>query len=328
MRSTLKSELFKDSIYQKKYSKDFLTHELIENKIEIDTPDVSGVINELQLNGMFVVMKDIHAPKGYRFEVSNNFSVFVLHFGISGSYRYTPNEKKNPLLEIPDFHYNMFYLPHTNGILEYKGTPRRTLEIVFTLRLIKELVGDTYNHVLERIDGAVKNDKPFVFWKRPRPISSELGQVLEDIIACPFTGQLKKTYLQSKITTLLLDILIEFNGNLKPEPKIKLPKADIDRIRMVERHIKSNLKETLPISELSTIAGFNSTKLKRDFKRLHGTTIYKYITQLRMKKASALIRNEGFTIAQAAYEVGYGNPQHFTNAFKRTMGYLPSELKK
>lgn len=328
MRSTLKSELFKGSVYKKQYSKDFFTEELIENRIKIDASDVTGVIKELQLNGMFIVMNDIHAPKGYTFDVSNNFSMFVLHFGIGGNYRYTPHESQSPLLEVPDFHYNLFYLPCTNGILEYKGTPGRTFEVLFTVGFIEKLTGDTNSQTLEKVDCAVKEGKPFVFWKKPRPISSELGQVLEEIITCSFVGELKRTYLQSKITALLVDMLIEFNGNIKSEPKIELPKADIACIRRVERHIQSNLNKALSITELSAIAGFNGTKLKRDFKRLNGTTIYKYITQLRMNKASTLIRNEGLPIAQAAYEVGYGNPQHFTNAFKRTMGYLPSELKK
>ena len=328
MQSILKSELFEGSVYKNKYSKDFLTQELIEDKIEIDTPDVSGVIKELQLNGIFIWSNDIHAPKGYGFQVSSNFSLFALHFEIAGNYRYTPFENRSPLVDIPDFHYNVFYLPEVKGTLQYKGAPRRTLEIIFTLGLIKKLVGDKYGETLEKIEDMVRKGKPFVFWKKPRPISSELGQVLEEIINCPFAGQLKKTYLQSKITTLLVDILIDFNGNLKAEPKIPVSKTDIAGIRRVELHIKSNLKKALPIAELSTIAGFNGTKLKRDFKRIHGKTIYKYITLLRMKKASLLISNKGYTIAQAAYEVGYANPQHFTSAFKRTMGYLPSELKK
>ncbi len=328
MQSILKSELFENSIYQKKYSKDFLTDELIENKIDINTKHVSGVIKELQLDGIFIVSKNIHAPKGYSFGVSNNFSVFVLHFEIAGNYRYTSHEKQKPLLEIPDFHYNMFYLPQTNGLLEYKGAPRRTLEIVFTLGLIKKLAGVNYSQILEKIDNAVEKGRPFVFWKQPRRISPELGQILEEIMACPFDGHLKKTYLQSKITTLLVDLLIEANGKSKFYPKSGLPKKDMAGLRIVERHIKANLNKTLPIAELAIVAGFNGSKLKRDFKRVYGTTIFKYITKLRMERASVLIRNEGFTIAQAAYEVGYTNPQHFTNAFKRTLGYLPSKLKK
>ena len=327
MRSVLKSSLFRNSIYQKEYSKDFLADELIENKIDIDADSVSGTIRETQLDGIFVVNKDINAPNGYSFEVSNNFSVFVLHFEIAGNYCYTPKGGEQPLLEIGGFEYNMFYLPRTNGILEYKGNPRRTLEIIFTQGLIKKLIGENYAQVLERIGTAVEKGEPIVFWKRPCPISPELSRVLEAIISCPFDGRLKKTYLQSRITTLLLDILIQANAKHSPVPKIDMPNADMNSLRVVEHHIKANLNTSLCISQLTVVAGFNASKLKREFKRAYGTTIFKYITQLRMETASDLIVNRGLTIAQAAHEVGYSNPQHFTNAFKRTMGYLPSALK-
>ncbi|NJB70903.1 AraC-like DNA-binding protein [Saonia flava] len=328
MEATLKSDIFKNSIYRKKYTKDFLTKKLIENSIIVDTPQVTGVIQELQLNGMFVVMNTMDAPEGYSIKVLNDFPMFKLHFEIAGNYSYTHKEQHKPFVQIPDFHCNLFYLPRTNGLLEYKGSPRRTLEIIFTPGLIKKLAGDNYNELLKKINNVIEKDKPYVFWKQPRPISSEFGQILEDIIACPLTGHLKKTYTQSKITTLLVDLLVEANGKAKPSTKINIPKTDIAGLQIVEHHIKSNLNKTLPIKELAIIAGFNASKLKRDFKLVYGTTLFKYITRLRMEKASVLIRNEGLPIAQVAYEVGYTNPQHFTNAFKRTLGYLPSKLKK
>jgi len=328
MESTLKSDIFKNNIYRKKYTKDFMTKKLIENNISVDTPQVSGMIKELQLNGMFVIMKNVDAPEGYSFQVSNNFPMFVLHFEIAGNYSYTPEGQQKPLVQIPDLHCNMFYLPSTNGRLDYKGSPRRTLEVVFTLGLIKKMVGKNFKGILEKVDRAVQKDRPFVFWKKPRPISTQVSQTLEEIIACPYSGDLKNTYLKSKITGLLVEFLIETNGNWKPSPVKDLPKMDIDGLRLVEHHIHSNLKKAMPITELATIAGFNGSKLKRDFKRIYGTTIFKYITRLRMARASELIRIEDLSVAQAAYEVGYSNPQHFTNAFKRTYGYLPSLLKK
>ena len=47
-----------------------------------------------------------------------------------------------------------------------------------------------------------------------------------------------------------------------------------------------------------------------------------------MEKAKTLILNENYTVAEASYKVGYKNPQHFTVAFKKMYGYLPSELIK
>ena len=108
---------------------------------------------------------------------------------------------------------------------------------------------------------------------------------------------------------------------------VKLLNSDYLALVKVEAYIRKNLKETVKILDLSEIAGFNTTKLKRDFKKLYGMPVFKYITALRMEFAKTLITQDGASIAHAAFEVGYANPQHFTTAFKRTMGYLPSELK-
>ncbi|WP_418502299.1 helix-turn-helix domain-containing protein [Flagellimonas sp.] len=328
MVTTVRSTIFRDSAYVKKYSKDFFTEELIENHIHVATPQVTGIIKELQLNGIFVIAKNMNAPQGYSFEVSNNFPVFVLHFEIAGNYRYTPHGQQDSLIQIPEFHWNMFYLPITNGRLDYKGAPRRTLEIVFTLGLIKKIAGENFKNILEKVDVAVQKNAPFLFWEHPQAISPEIAQVLEEIIACPHTGHLKKTYLQSKITTLLVDLLMEGNGKPKSSFHTTLPKSDSDILRIIAQYIKTNLDKKLSIAELALMAGFNESKLKRDFKLIYGSTIFKYITRLRMEKAGYLIRTKGLSIAQAAHEVGYSNPQHFTNAFKRTLGYLPSKLKK
>ncbi len=328
MELILKSDIFEDSVYRKKFTKDFLTEELIENRIYVQSSHVQGTIEELQLNGVYVVCKDINAPSGYSYMVENNYETFKLHFEISGNYSCFYKDEQEPLVVIPEYHYNMFYLPRTDGRYDYVGSPRRTLELFFTLGFVKKIAGDNYGSVLERINNAIYSGKPYVFWDRPCPISHDMFQTLQEIIGCTFTGTLKQSYLQSKITGLLVEVLVEANKKPVRAQEIKLPKPDLAGLHLVEEYIKSNLNKALTIEELATKAGFNTSKLKRDFKRVHGTTVFKYITRLRMEKAKALIRNERYTIAQAAYEVGYMNPQHFTNAFKRTLGYLPSTLKK
>lgn len=328
MKSILRSELFEHTVYQKKYPMDFLSDQLIENNIDINTKQASGSIREIQLDGIVMISTDIHAPKGYRLEIMNNCPLFVLHFEIGGHYSYTPHDEHQRLLEVSDFQYNMLYLPKPNGVLEYKGGPCRTLEILFTLDRIKKIAGDNYSDILQKVAIAVKKGVPYVFWEPSRPISLELEKTLEELIACPLCGHFKKTYLQSKITSLIVDVLIEANDIPSSSSKSALLKSVMESLHTVELHIKTNLNKTLTIAELAIIAGFNESKLKRDFKLVYGSTIFKYITKLRMEKAISLIRHEDFTVAQAAYEVGYNNPQHFTKAFKRTLGYLPKMLKK
>lgn len=325
METIFKSEVFKDHVYRRKFNKDFLSNELSEHVININTPEVSGNIKELNLDGIFIVQKDVYAHKGYRFLVENNFSVFKLHFEMSGGYSYVPKGVEEPLVVIPDSHFNMFYLPNTNGALVYKGAHRRTFEVFFTIDLVKKIIGEEYEKIVKRIDNAIKNKRPINFWESSPHISSKMYRMLEEIRDCAYTGHLKKTYLQSKITAMLVDFLISANSEQSQENEI--PRKDLENLKIVEGYIKNNLKETLSIAELSIIAGFNASKLKRDFKKVYGKTIFKYITHLRMLKAKSKIQKEGLTVSQAAYEVGYSNPQHFTKAFKKTLGYLPGTLK-
>lgn len=328
MESIIKSELFENSIYQKKYSRDFLTDEIIENHIEVNDKQASGIIKELQLDGLFLTNTNITAPQGCQFEIHNNFPVFILHFEFSGDFKYIPHQTTDALVEISDSQYNILYLPSLNGVLEFKGNPHRTLQVYFTLDRIKKIVGEDYKEVLKKVDMAVKKGEPYTFWKRSTPILPEMEKTLQELMVCSLCGHLKKTYLQSKVTSLMVDVLVKADEIEQTDAKNVLLKSDLDALQQVDYHIKKNLNKNLTISELSVIAGFNESKLKRDFKLVYGSTIFKYITKLRMEKAISLIREDGFTIAEAAYEVGYNNPQHFTTAFKRTLGYLPKMLKK
>jgi AraC-like DNA-binding protein len=45
-----------------------------------------------------------------------------------------------------------------------------------------------------------------------------------------------------------------------------------------------------------------------------------------MEKAKELILEKNYNIAETSYSVGYKHAQHFTVAFKKMYGYLPSEL--
>lgn len=328
MKSIIKSELFENSVCHKKFSVDFLTDEIIENNININNHLASGVIKELQLDGIYLINTNLNIPKECRFEISNNFPVFVLHFEFAGQKRIIPADSQDALVEFSEFQYNLLYLPRTNGTVKCEGDPYRTLEIHFTLDRIKKIVGDDYKEVIKRIDAAITKGKPYAFWRHSNPILPEMEKTLQELMVCSLCGHLKKTYLQSKVTSLMVDILLDANEKETSVTKNVLLKSDLEALQQVDFHIKTNLNKNLTIAELSVIAGFNESKLKRDFKLVYGSTIFKYITKLRMEKAVTLIKGDGLTIAEAAYAVGYNNPQHFTTAFKRTMGYVPKMLKK
>jgi AraC-like DNA-binding protein len=71
----------------------------------------------------------------------------------------------------------------------------------------------------------------------------------------------------------------------------------------------------------------NATRLKKIFKRVHGTTIYGYIQRLRMAEANLLLRQERLNIGEVAGRVGYRHQGHFSRVFYETYGIYPKTLK-
>ncbi len=78
------------------------------------------------------------------------------------------------------------------------------------------------------------------------------------------------------------------------------------------------------ISALARRVGLNECYLKAWFRRRTGLSIGEYVRKLRMENALELIESGRCSILQAALSVGYSNPSHFSAAFKRFHGRLPS----
>ncbi len=322
MKSILKSVIFDNNIQVLTFNEDFAISAYKEQTKIISNEYGEGTIRVIQLDGIRVTSLDIKTRE-HTIDVTHDFPFFKLQFEIQGSSHYKPLNKLSKPVYIPNGHYNLFYLPEVDGVLNYKTNYRKTLEIVFTEKYIKKIIGENFKQDLKNFGNAIKNREPFLMWKQSKPISIELQQYVDAILNCKYDGNLKKAYLETKINELLIILLAKTNTNAQ---EVNIPKKDYPNILNVEKHIKNNLKTPLTIADLGIIAGMNTTKLKQEFKIVFGTTIFKYITKLRMEKAKDLILNEGYTIAEATYKVGYKQPQHFTVAFKKLYGYLPSKL--
>lgn len=325
MKTILKSSIFENNTLVRTFKKDFENIDFKENKIIVDNEFEKGSITEIQLDGVRVIIRDLKTTD-FNIQVCHDFPFYKLQFEIEGSSRYTPLNKQSTEVYIPNNHYNLFYLPEVNGVLNYKTSYRKTLEIIFTENYIKKIIGNSFKNILHKFGEAISNKKAFLMWENSKPIPPELQAHINEIITCNYPSTLKKPYLEAKVNELLIFLLAQTNDNDSENTDNNLPEEDYKNILKIESHIKKNLKHPLTIPELALIAGMNTSKLKQCFKVVFSTTIFKYITQLRMEKAKHLILNEGYTITEASYKVGYKHSQHFTVAFKKLYGFLPSKL--
>ena len=99
-------------------------------------------------------------------------------------------------------------------------------------------------------------------------------------------------------------------------------------INQVHGIIISNISdENFGVNNLASILGLSTSQTLRKVKAATGKSVNQYIRELRLRKASELIKDTDLTIAEISYQVGFGSPSYFSNTFSKHYGITPGEYK-
>lgn len=109
----------------------------------------------------------------------------------------------------------------------------------------------------------------------------------------------------------------------KPEPCFR--KEEESALNAAAEYLEKNLAESLSLAEISQHVHLNEFKLKKGFREYYRTTVFGYLRQKRMERASRILAIRQCSVIEAAQEVGYSNPSHFSRAFRKTFGMNPRE---
>ena len=86
--------------------------------------------------------------------------------------------------------------------------------------------------------------------------------------------------------------------------------------------------ENFRIERFARELGMSRTQLHRKIKALMGKSASQFIRSVRLIKAKKLIEENGMTISEIAYSVGFSSPAYFTRCFREEFGVPPSDLQK
>lgn len=325
MEFRLESTVLEKKALVKSFSKDFRVAMLSEETLVLNKPEIRGTIKHIQLDGFCLIIKDLEGSVDHSMNIYSKNSLFKLHFELEGDYSFAPENITEPKMAIPGGHFNIFYFSKVKGKLQYNATSRKTLEVLFTEDFLRKIAGEDLDDTFKDLRDRINKKQSFLLWDESRPIPLDVQQTIKEITSCQYCTHIKKIYLEAKITALLLNFLVD-NKQKSHFLDKEVSKNDYLGVQKVEAYIKEHFREGISIAELAPIAGLNTSKLKQSFKKVHSTTIFKFITRLRMEMAKEIIGVEKRSVSEAAYEVGYKNPQHFTVAFKKFYGFLPSSL--
>ena len=100
------------------------------------------------------------------------------------------------------------------------------------------------------------------------------------------------------------------------------------KLRQVQEWMQRHFAEDFDLGRLAELAGLSEFYFHRLFKSATGVTPYAYYTEVRMKEARRLLRETKESIVNVGLQVGYSNPSHFANAFRRSTDLSPSEYRR
>jgi AraC-like DNA-binding protein len=159
------------------------------------------------------------------------------------------------------------------------------------------------------------------------PMTMPMKWIINTLQQCTRTGVLRRLFFEAKILELLM-LQIEQSEYIRGQQSKTVSNAlDLEALHEARSILDRNLQNPPTIRNLSRMVGINEFNLKKGFRNAFDTTIYGYVNGLKMQQARELILQKEKSIQEIAALSGYKNPQHFTVAFKKYFGQLPSMLK-
>ena len=101
------------------------------------------------------------------------------------------------------------------------------------------------------------------------------------------------------------------------DPRVK------EAIELMETDLKAKLRADHVAQEL----GLSVSRLQHLFKHHTGTTLNKYLQEVRIERARKLLEETHLSVKQIVSEVGAGDTSHFVRAFRKAQGLSPTRYR-
>lgn len=99
---------------------------------------------------------------------------------------------------------------------------------------------------------------------------------------------------------------------------------DTEKLYNAKKYIDQHFLEDLTLTRICREVMLNEFKLKKGFKTLFNSSVIQYVRQLRMELAQHLLRDSKMTVEEVSGKLGYRYPNHFSAAYKKHFGVVPS----
>jgi AraC family transcriptional regulator len=187
------------------------------------------------------------------------------------------------------------------------------IELPLLQRALEEIFGADANQARLRDDSAFSDD-----------VLDSLMERLRDEL---MRSQASPLFVQGLAQQIAIHLARNY-GVTDEEPRSGSPSLPGYKLRQITDWIAAHVAEDFDLAQLAAQAGLSKFHFQRLFKSAVGVSPSRHQINLRMNVARQLLRETKMSVVDVALEVGYANPGHFSQLFRRETGLSPSDYRR
>ena len=156
----------------------------------------------------------------------------------------------------------------------------------------------------------------------------DLRNLLRLLLKESETGGPYGTLYAESLMTALATRLVYAARSHKPHSSSRSSPLPPRLLRRVLERMQADLSADLDLAALAAESGYSRAHFLRTFRAATGQTPHRYLLELRLTKAQALIAGRSMPLIDIALACGFSSHAHLTTAFRSRFGLSPSAYRR
>jgi AraC-like DNA-binding protein len=175
------------------------------------------------------------------------------------------------------------------------------------------------SHLSEALQILCGRPYPLPFVSEPVSTNAKLAQAVQGAFQSPLESL--------AVDSLVLDLAEGLMAGERSGGRlVAAQRVDVPVIERARQFLDAERTRVVHSTELESITGLTRYDLARQFKRMLGTSPYRYLIMRRLEFARQLMHRER-PLAEVACEAGFADQAHFTRVFKAAFGLTPARYR-
>ena len=154
--------------------------------------------------------------------------------------------------------------------------------------------------------------------------SIKAADIVEDINDKSYQDFLRSIFLQGKLYEMLAVQIKQYQDDQgEDNGRQIIRRSDVVKVEHAVKIIVNDPAKNQSVEDLAKEVGTNINKLQDGFKYMFNLTVNKYIQQVKLEKARALLTKGENNISEIVNIIGLSNRSYFSKIFKEKYGVSP-----